>query len=61
MTFDTFKSKIEELIKEMYLINLNDCTDDDGVKAAFDNKETVQEFVDWVGEKYELTPYGEMK
>jgi DNA polymerase-3 subunit alpha len=37
-------------------ITINDCTDDQQIEREFKDFSTVDSFVDWLGDKYDLTP-----
>ncbi len=53
-TLEQFKTEVENKLFEKYRIGINDCTDDEAIERAFIDGESAQEFVDWIGDKYEL-------
>lgn len=53
--FKTFKQKVDDLLMNDYLITIGDCTDDIQLKTEHRDGTTPQEFVDFIGEKYDLT------
>ncbi len=55
--FKIFKQKLEDAMFEKYAISLNDTGfDDTHVKLAIENNESIENIVNQIGEKYELTP-----
>lgn len=50
-----YKDKLAKLLNKEFGINLQDCLSDELIEDSFNNGETVEELVDWIGEKYGLT------
>jgi len=53
-TFHSFKTEVENKLFEKYRVSINDCTEDETIERAFMDGESAQEFVDWIGYKYDL-------
>ena len=52
--FNKWHEKVEELLMRDYRITVGDCTDDEQLAIEFKQNSTPQEFVDFIGEKYDL-------
>lgn len=55
MTFEDWVGEARKLLRKEYGISPDDCTDEQTMKNNFKAGESPQSFVDWVGEKYDLT------
>lgn len=55
MTLEEYINKIEELLTKRYGIGIDDCTDKEVLSQSLESGETPEEFVSWIGEKYNLT------
>ena len=57
MPFKQWKDKVDERYRDIYGISLADVGDDDDrLSRAWRNGEEPEEYVRWVGEKYDLIP-----
>jgi hypothetical protein len=59
-TFEDWKAEFEKILMDKYGITINDCTDEEQLKTEFKDGSSPQEFVDWIGEKYDLQTIKEM-
>lgn len=50
----SFKEKFTKALKYKYGIVPSDCTSDELIEQAFNEGQSPQEYVDYLGEKYEL-------
>lgn len=57
MTLAEYKKKVEEELLKHFLITIGDCTSDEAIEQAWKDNETVEEFIDWIGEKGNLDDY----
>lgn len=56
MTLEQYTEKFENLLMEKFGITKGDCIDDAQIEVEFITGSTPQDLVDWIGEKYDLTP-----
>lgn len=54
VAFSQFKTDFSTILKKRYGIEIDDCTDDDFLKACFDNKEEVEDAVEQIATKRDL-------
>lgn len=54
-TLEQFKEEVGNLLMKDYGIGIGDCTDDDELEVEFKTGSIAQEFVDFIGEKHDLT------
>lgn len=55
-TFEEWKQEFETLLFKKFLITVDDCTNEEQLRREYNDGSSVEEFVNWIGEKYELTP-----
>lgn len=55
-TLEQFKEAVGNALMAKFGITINDCTDDQQIEREFKDFSTVDSFVDWLGDKYDLTP-----
>ncbi len=54
MNFETYYEAVQEMLQNDYIITVDDITDEDQIRQAFDNGESYKEFVEWLASKYDL-------
>lgn len=55
MTLQEYKQKVDEESMERYLIGFDEITDNEQAEQAWKDGETVEDFVQAIGTKYDLT------
>ncbi|MEF1300447.1 hypothetical protein QTO17_00765 [Vibrio owensii] len=58
-TFGIFTNEVARLLGERFGLNLNDI-DTDSLQTSFNEGESVDDFVSWVGNKFDLTEYDDL-
>jgi hypothetical protein len=53
-TFAEYLKEFQDVLKTRHGIELNDCTDEESVEEAYNDGETVVEFVERLATKYDL-------
>lgn len=53
MTYAEYRSEVDRLLKEIYIIGIDEIGEDIA-KKCFYSGDSPQEFVDWIGLKYDL-------
>ena len=61
MNKEEYKTEVENKLMSTYGVGINDCTSEEEIFSAFENNETTKEFVEWIGEKYDLTKIKELE
>lgn len=54
--FQAFKKQFEKALFQKFGVTIGDCTDETTLRAEFKDGATPQEFVDFLGDKFDLTP-----
>lgn len=53
--FQRFKTQFENKLFDKFGITIGDCTDEAQLMVEFKTGSTANDFVDWIGEKYDLS------
>lgn len=54
-TFEDYVIEFKRKLHKKYAIEMNDCTSEEQLLSQFNSKVSPQQFVNWIGEKYDLT------
>lgn len=54
--FAEFKKEFEDKLFAKYGVTINDCTDDQALMTEFSDGATVEEFIEFIADKYDYTP-----
>ena len=54
---EQFKKSVEDYLMDKYLITVNDITSDEQIEQAFKDGESVDEFCDYLADKYDLIKF----
>jgi hypothetical protein len=54
ITLKHFTEQVEDLLMKRHGVTINDCTDADQIEKEFDDGTRAEDFVTFIGEKYDL-------
>lgn len=60
-TFEEYKKNFSNELMETYGIEINDCITEKNLKKSWNDGETVEELIKWLGEKFLLINIKDIK